>query len=117
VLLSVIDANLEEKAEVIKTVLDSLKMYINPAIFKEELISRGELVDDYARVNSEFEEQSRIGHATGYLQSSERVQDYLRKFYSDVPHDESGIVYLSGEQGIEVAPQRAPRIDDSEELG
>jgi len=123
VLLSIIDDDIGEKAELINNLLDVLKMYINPQIFKEELVQRGEYIDEYAKVNSEFEQQSKIGHATGYMQSSERVTAYLEKFYSTDSVDDAGTVYLSGEKGVDITAQvksqKAVQIpaEDSEELG
>lgn len=119
-LLSVIDTDLSDKADLIKGVLDSLKLYINPSIFKEELASRGDYVDEYNKINSEFENQSKIGHATGYTQSSEQVRNYLEKFYSRDSADDNEVVYLSGEKGVDVTQEvkqyRAPS-SDPEELG
>jgi len=68
-------------------------------------------VDPYKKVNSDFERQSRIGHATGYTKPSPEMRKFLDKFYAR-EEDSPETVYLYGEQGL-VTNQ----LTDDEALG
>lgn len=64
-----------------QNILDNLKLYINPQFYKAE--KDAEDSGGYVQKNAVFEEQSRVGRATGKLVSPKIVQDALNLLKED----------------------------------
>jgi hypothetical protein len=96
--------------------LDQVKAYINPQFFAMEMDAREGNV--YDKKNSVFEEQSRIGHATGEGRSPRWVREALYEAYQCEKEGTEGpteVVTFDDKGNIHVSqiPTMPPKVDDN----
>jgi hypothetical protein len=63
-------------------------MYINPELYKKELEARGGSSDNWQKVNSEFEHQSRTAKLYGKPELSPELKQALES-YRDMSNDQN----------------------------
>lgn len=80
VLVYQIEKSKKQEYELYQSILDSLKMYINPTLYKKEIEARGGTSSSYQKVNSEFEQQSRSARLYGKPELSPEMKQALDSF-------------------------------------
>lgn len=92
------------------SILDSLKMYINPEMYRKELSLRGNKVDSsWDKKNSEFEQHSRTARLYGKPELSPELKKAVEGF-KDFSKEESA-------KAANVGPITVSDINEEEVLG
>lgn len=98
--------------------MDQIKFYINPEIYKHEH-NLGD-TETYEKVNSEFDRQTEIGRRTGKPKSSREMQEAIAEFTKNkdsLYKKRDGVVYLSGDEGVEFSMQKKEAPEEEDTLG
>jgi hypothetical protein len=112
VLLSQIGKHKEYKFNLTNGMLNQLKMYINPILFKQECDSINDTIKPYERVNKDFAKQATSGRMTGHVKLSSDMEAGINA-YNEARKDPNR-QFLSVSQNVQ-AP--TPQNKDDEELG
>lgn len=73
----------EDLIKVSLNLLDQVKFYVNPEIYKAEQDAKEGKTEEYTKRNIEFEYQSQMGTETGKLKSRKYVRDAIEQFYEE----------------------------------
>lgn len=116
-----------DKLEIAKGIMDQLKLYINPEIYKLE---HDEDAQSYEKINSEFKRHSYIGKETGKMQSKKPMLEAIQEFeeWKKNPTGTKPLVitgksiedFEKGLQGLQrqtAQKQPVQEQEDEEELG
>jgi hypothetical protein len=80
VLTSQIEKSKKREYDLLRAELDTLKLYINPALFQRELEMRGMSTSRYEKVNRDFAMQSKTNMLFGKPMLSPEMQEALDGF-------------------------------------
>jgi hypothetical protein len=97
VLLSCVEKDKEEALKIQRALLDSLKLYINPAIFKQEMTARemaegpvGGSHKGWDKVNQDFDNQSKTNALLGHPELCKPLAEAVANFYQRQASGELG---------------------------
>lgn len=110
-ILLAINRHNESRYNELDSYMDTLKVFINPELYKLEHDAKVGKKDEYVRVNSEFAQQSFAGRATGKM----HVSTELRKAIDGIKNMKSSgfkkAVRLQGPNAVKI------KNDDDTSLG